>query len=227
MQCVILAAGLGKRMRPLTDDRPKPLVLVCGKPLLAHIIDALPPSVDEVILVVGYRGEMIRAVFGDAYGGRRLRYVTQQNPSGGTAEALFCARSYITGKFLVMYGDDIHGAEALAQVSVADHGMLAARSDTPERFGVLILNENGTLKAIIENPKDPPSNLVNIGGFVLTPEIFDFYPALSEKGEYFLTDSVTAYATKHPLRVVEQDAWIPIGRPEDVAKAEAILCPKD
>lgn len=214
-------------MRPLTDDRPKPLVLVCGKPLLAHIIDALPPVVDEVILVVGYRGEMIQEAFGDTYGGRRLRYVTQENPSGGTAEALFCTRPLITGKFLVMYGDDVHGARALAEVSAQEHGMLAAHSDTPERFGVLILNEDGTLKSIIENPKEPPSNLVNIGGFVLSPLIFDFFPPLSEKGEYFLTDSVTAYAAKYPLRIVRQDTWIPIGRPEDIPKGEAILCPKD
>ena len=60
MQCVILAAGLGKRMMPLTETCPKPLVEVCGKPLLTHIIDALPSSVDELVIVTGYKGAMIR-----------------------------------------------------------------------------------------------------------------------------------------------------------------------
>ena len=75
MQCVILAAGKGERMRPLTNDRPKPLVLVLGRPLLEHIIEALPAAIDEIILVVGYRGEQIQKHFGTEYGGRRVHYV--------------------------------------------------------------------------------------------------------------------------------------------------------
>ncbi len=65
MQCVILAAGKGTRLRPLTDNTPKPLVPVAGKPLIDHTIDALPSAIDELILVVGYLGDQLRAHFGN------------------------------------------------------------------------------------------------------------------------------------------------------------------
>lgn len=225
MQCVILAAGEGTRMRPMTNERPKPLIPICGKPLLAHIVGALPTVIDELILVVSYKADMIREVCGDTYLGKRVRYVTQENSKGGTADALWQARQLITGKFLVMYGDDIHGAPALAEVVLKDHGILSARADDPSKFGVLELNEDGTLRAIIEKPTHPSSNLVNIGGYVLTPEIFSYAAPLSSVGEYYLTDSVSAYATAYPVSVVVQDVWIPIGYPDDIEKAEAILCP--
>jgi UDP-N-acetylglucosamine diphosphorylase / glucose-1-phosphate thymidylyltransferase / UDP-N-acetylgalactosamine diphosphorylase / glucosamine-1-phosphate N-acetyltransferase / galactosamine-1-phosphate N-acetyltransferase len=226
MQCVILAAGEGTRMRPLTYERPKPLIPICGKPLLEHIVAALPASVDELIIVVSYKADMVREHCGSKFLGRSVSYVTQENPKGGTADALWAVKDLITGKFLVMYGDDIHGAKALAEVVGKAHGMLAARSDTPSKFGVLDLNADGTLQAIVEKPEHPPSNFVNIGGFVLTPDIFNFPAPLSAAGEYYLTDSITAYAAKYPVSVVEQEVWIPIGYPEDIEKAEAILCPK-
>jgi NDP-sugar pyrophosphorylase family protein len=77
MQCVILAAGKGTRLRPLTDDIPKPLVLVAGKSLLEHIVAALPSAVDELIIVHGYLGEQIKAHCGEFYFGRKVTYVEQ------------------------------------------------------------------------------------------------------------------------------------------------------
>jgi UDP-N-acetylglucosamine diphosphorylase / glucose-1-phosphate thymidylyltransferase / UDP-N-acetylgalactosamine diphosphorylase / glucosamine-1-phosphate N-acetyltransferase / galactosamine-1-phosphate N-acetyltransferase len=224
MQCVILAAGEGTRMRPLTETMPKPLIKVCGKPILEHIVDALPPEIDELVIVIGYKGEMIKEYCGTEYKGKKVTYAVQDNPKAGTADALLTARGLAKGKFLVMYADDIHGAESLAEVVKTEAGMLAARSETPEKFGVLVVNEDGTLKAIVEKPKVPPSNLVNIGGFMLTEEIFEIELHMSELGEYLLTDSVTEYALRHPVMVVEQTLWLPIGYPEHIAIAEAKLC---
>lgn len=224
MQCVLLAAGEGSRMRPLTLETPKPLLRVCGQPILWHIVHALPSLVDEIIIVIGYKGEMIQEYCGDTFLGRKVTYVEQANPKGGTADAVFQTRDLITEKFLIMYGDDIHGSRALQEVADLPHGMLAAYSHTPEKFGVLNTAEDGTLISIVEKPENPPSNLVNIGGFVVTPEIFAFKPGLSVHGEYLLTDSVTSYAEKYPLKVVVQDQWISIGYPEDISKAEGILC---
>jgi UDP-N-acetylglucosamine diphosphorylase / glucose-1-phosphate thymidylyltransferase / UDP-N-acetylgalactosamine diphosphorylase / glucosamine-1-phosphate N-acetyltransferase / galactosamine-1-phosphate N-acetyltransferase len=224
MQCIILAAGKGTRMRPLTDTIPKPLVPVCGKPLLEHIVDALPSSVDELIIVIGYKGEMIQAHCGTEFKGKRVQYVVQENPKAGTADAVMQTKGIAKGKFMVVYADDIHGATALKKIGEAPAGMLVARSDTPEKFGVVIQHDDGTLKAIIEKPEVPPSNLVNIGGFVLTDEIFEIETELSALGEYLLTDSVTEFAKRHPVFVVEQDTWIPVGCPEDIPMAEAVLC---
>lgn len=223
MQCVILAAGEGTRMRPLTLHTPKPLLKIKGIPLIEHIVTALPDEVDELVIVVGYRGDQIKAHCGSEYAGRPVVYVEQENPKGGTGDALFKAESVLHDTFLVMYGDDIHGARAIKEAVAHDHCFLVARSESPERFGVIERNSDGTLKGIIEKPEHPPTNLVNIGGFVLTPEIFEYKAPRSDSGEYYLTDNITAYAQKYPVTVIEQDLWIPIGRPEDIEAAEKIL----
>lgn len=75
MRAVILAAGEGKRMRPLTEKIPKPMLQVLGRPLLEHIFDSLPDAVDEVILGIGYLGGQIKAHFGSSFGGCKIRYV--------------------------------------------------------------------------------------------------------------------------------------------------------
>lgn len=226
MQCVILAAGAGTRMRHLTCDTPKPLVQVCGKTILDHIVEALPVEITEIILVTSYLEEQIRDHCGTSFHNRSVKYVSQQNPKGGTGDALLCAKDMVKGKFLFMYADDIHGAEALKEVVQEDHAMLAMRSDTPEQFGVVVINEDGTLKKIIEKPTKPPSNLVNIGGFVLRTDIFTCQATVSDSGEVYVTDMLTEYAQTYPVKVIEQKLWIPIGSPEQVAAAEELMCPK-
>lgn len=223
MQCVILCAGKGTRMRPLTDTCPKPLLRVAGRPILDHIIDALPDAIDEVILVVGYRKEQITEYCGDRHLGRTIRYCEQEDPAGGTGAALLCAKDMLTGKFLFMYGDDIHGKEVLERAVACDHAILSTRSEHPERYGVLVPHEGGTLKEIIEKPTVPPSDLINIGGFVLNTSIFEYEVPVSTSGELYVTDMLTEYAKDHPVRILEQDRWIPIGYPEDIGKAEKML----
>lgn len=223
MQCVILAAGEGTRLRPLTLEVPKSLVRVADVPIIEYIVRALPDAITELVIVVGYKGEMIREYCGSEFLGRSVTYVHQENPKGGTADALFCAQSVLHDTFLVMYGDDIHGSVALAKVVALPHAALAARSETPERFGVLECNPDGTLARILEKPEIPPSNLINIGGFVLTEDIFSYQVPQSVSGEYYLTDCITAYAGVHPVQVIEQDTWMPIGYLEDIEKAECTL----
>lgn len=213
-------------MYPLTEALPKPLIPICGKPLLEHIVVALPPSIDEIILVVHYKAEMIREYCGDLFLGKSIRYAYQDDPKAGTGNALMCAQSYVSpGTFLVMYGDDIHGARALAHAVTLPHAMLAAHAEHPERFGVVSLDERGFLKAIIEKPEHPLTSLVSIGGFVVTDEIFSFSPERSHLGEFLLVDMINEYTKRNPLMVVEQDVWIPVGYPDDIAKAERLLCP--
>ncbi|MEQ1790600.1 MAG: sugar phosphate nucleotidyltransferase [Rickettsiales bacterium] len=227
MQCVILAAGKGTRMRPLTEHVPKPLVKVCGKPLLQHIVEALPSEIDEIILVVNYLEDQIRAYCGEEFCGRKVKYVTQANPAGGTGDALRCAEPLLRGRFLFMYADDIHGAKTLKDVVSYPYAMLAAHSEEPQHFGVLELNDDMTLKSIHEKPEIPPSNLINIGGMVLDTDIFSYEAKPSASGEIYITDMVTAFAKDHPVVVLEQYVWIPVGKPEDIILAEECLCPID
>lgn len=228
MQCVIICAGKGTRMQPLTNERPKPLVEVCGITLLDHVVAAMPEVVDELVIVVGYKGDMIRTHCGESFHGRPVVYVEQENYAGGTGDALLCAREVIKpGRFLFMYADDIHGAQSLEEAVTHEYAILAAYAEEPQHFGVLVEDDAGCLTAILEKPKDPPSNKVNIGGMVLDEAIFTCHADTNNiEGELYVTDLVTEFAKTHPMKVVTQTMWIPVSRPEDIAKAEAKLCPK-
>ncbi len=222
MQCVILAAGKGTRLRPLTEAIPKPLVLVAGKPLLDHIVEALPSAVDELIIVHGYLGEQIKAYCGAEYFGRKVTYV-EQIEQKGTAPALWLCKELLHGRFLFMFADDIHGENDIARVTSYSRAILTMPTKTPERFGIVVRHPDGTLAEFVEKPQHPPSNLASTGVMVLDTHIFEFPITVARNGEYFLTDVVSEYAQKYPVAVVEESLWIPIGYPEDIEKAEAIL----
>ena len=222
MQCVILAAGKGTRLRPLTEKCPKPLVHVAGKPLLDHIIDALPSAVDELIIVIGYLGEQIKSYYGSEYQGKKVTYV-EQVEQNGTARALWLCKDLLKGRFLFMFADDIHGKHDIARATSYSRAMLTMTTDTPERFGIVVRNPDGTLAEMIEKPTHPPSNLASTGVMVLDTHVFEFEPQETVNGEYYLTEVIERYAQKYPIAVVEEQLWIPIGYPEDITRAEVLL----
>lgn len=223
MQAVILAAGEGTRMRPLTLTQPKPLVTVTGKPLLEYVMDALPQEIDEIIMVIGYKGDMLKERYGDAYKGRSIRYVHQWM-AAGTAHALSLARPLLTGRFLLLNADDIVGAEALKEAIAHPLSILVAPHAEPQKFGVITKREDGTMEEIVEKPEQPKSNLVSTGAMVLDERLFGYPAPRHEKtGEYFMTQPLAELAKEHPVMVVEQPLWIPVGYPEDIEKAEAML----
>lgn len=222
MQAVILAAGEGKRMLPLTLARPKPLIEVLGKPILAHIIDALPQEITDVILVVGYKQEMIKEYFGNSYNGLSLSYVTQEKPEG-TLKALELARPYLSGRFLLLNADDIHGTEALVEALMHPLALIVAPHSEPQKFGVVSRNEDGNLAGIVEKPEHPPTDLVSTGAMVLDERVFSYTVLPSPGGEYYLPLAVTELAKDAPIAVVVQKTWIPLGCPEDIAPAEERL----
>jgi UDP-N-acetylglucosamine diphosphorylase / glucose-1-phosphate thymidylyltransferase / UDP-N-acetylgalactosamine diphosphorylase / glucosamine-1-phosphate N-acetyltransferase / galactosamine-1-phosphate N-acetyltransferase len=222
MQAVILAAGKGTRMQPLTLERPKPLVEVAGKPLLAHIINSLPQEIDEVIVVVGYKGDMIVEYFGDMFEGRRLKYVRQDEPLG-TAHALDQARHLLHDSFLVMYGDDLIDGLSVANALKHKSCLLAYEHPEPQNFGVIVLKEDGTLKHIVEKPKVPPSNLVSAAGLVLHEGLFDYYEAQVEGKEYCIPDVLDRYVRDHPVHVERLAFWHPVNSIEQLNMAEEVL----
>jgi bifunctional UDP-N-acetylglucosamine pyrophosphorylase/glucosamine-1-phosphate N-acetyltransferase len=223
MQCVILAAGKGTRMRPLTETVPKPLVNVAGQTLLDHIVSALPSAVDELILVTGYLEEQIKDYCGDEFHGRKVRYVHQAEQKG-TAHALWLCKELLHGRFLFMFADDLHGANDIARATSYTRSMLTLTTNTPERFGIVVRHPDGTLAEMVEKPEHPPSNLASTGVMVLDEHIFEFDPFAKEtKGEYYLTDVLQDYAKQYPMAVVEQQLWIPVGYVEDIERAEKLL----
>lgn len=226
MQCVILAAGKGTRMRPLTDSTPKPLIKVCGRTILDHIVAALPDEITEIILVTNYLEDQIKAHCGEEFHGRKVSYVTQENPAGGTGAALLATKHLITGKFMVMNGDDIHGPTALKAAVSEPNALITVHSNTPQLFGVVEPNRDGTLNKIVEKPEEPQSNLVNTGGFVADITLLDCEPPVSVSGELYATDMLTMHAETNPVHIIEQTEWIPIGNPEQLQQAEVQLCPE-
>lgn len=222
MQCVILAAGKGTRLRPLTETTPKPLVHVAGKTLLDHIVEALPSSVDELIIVTGYLEDQIKAHCGESFHGKQVTYVHQAEQKG-TGHALWLCKEHIKGRFLFMFADDLHGVNDIARATSYTRSMLTLTTQTPERFGIVVRNPDGTLAEMVEKPEHPPSNLASTGVMVLDEHIFDFELKTEKNGEFYLTDVIAEYAREYPIAVVEQSVWIPIGYPEDVVAAEKLL----
>ncbi len=222
MQCVILAAGKGTRLRPLTDNCPKPLVKVSNKPLIDHIVEALPTAVDELIIVVGYLGDMIKEHCGNEFHGRKVTYVVQEEQNG-TARALWLCKDMLKGRFLFLFADDIHGKGDLSRATSYVRSILVAAVDHPEKFGIVVRNPDGTLGLMIEKPEHAPSNCASTGAMVLDDHIFEFEPETPVKGEYYLTEVIERYSKQYPIAVVEEELWIPIGYPEDITRAETLL----
>lgn len=223
MRAIIFAAGEGKRMRPLTENVPKPMLPLLGKPLLEHLLESLPKEIDEVVLVVGYRAEKIREYFGERFGRFHIRYVYQEKPLG-TAHALTLARKHLSkGRFLSLYADDLHGREDFEHLLEHPLSVLVKKVKNPERFGVVALGKKGAVVSITEKPSQPESDLVVTGPAVLDERIFDYEPMRHDTGEYFLSEAIGMMVREHPVKAVEQVLWIPIGYPEDLARAEALL----
>jgi UDP-N-acetylglucosamine diphosphorylase / glucose-1-phosphate thymidylyltransferase / UDP-N-acetylgalactosamine diphosphorylase / glucosamine-1-phosphate N-acetyltransferase / galactosamine-1-phosphate N-acetyltransferase len=222
MQCVILAAGKGTRLRPLTDNLPKPLVQVGGKTLLDHIVEAIPSAVDELIIVTGYLGHMIEEYCGEVFHGRKVTYVTQKEQNG-TAKALWLCKDLVKGRFLFLFADDIHGKDDLARATSFTRSLLVASVANPEKFGIVVRNPDGTLGLMIEKPEHAPSNCASTGAMVLDEHIFEFEPQTKVKEEFYLTEVIERYAQKYPIAIVEQSTWIPIANIDDVEKANALL----
>lgn len=222
MQCVILAAGKGVRMQPLTHNTPKPLISVLGKPLIEHITEALPSSIESIVVITGYLGDQIQERYPDTLSGRPITYIDQKQPTG-TGDALCLAKGILSDTFLVMLGDDIHGKDALERAVQHKHCLVAATSKYPERFGVIEMTEENILTKIVEKPAHPTSNLVSTGAMVLTQDIFNHTKPHTSDIEYGIPDMLESYSPRHAVYVEIQDTWIPVGYPEDVARAESIL----
>lgn len=226
MRCIILAAGEGVRMRPLTLATPKPMIKVCGRPLLEHIIDALPAEVDELILVVGYLREQIRDYFGDSFKRFKINYIVQENKLGTYNALKLCEHLLrLEERFLLIYADDLHDPIALSLCAKSDGPSLVVdESKNPSRFGVVELADDESITSIEEKPENPKTNLVLTGAQLLTREVLSFPARQHPNGEYYLTDSIAQMIEAgRKIYAVKTNFWLPIGYPEDIKKAEGSL----
>ena len=194
MKAVILAAGEGTRMRPLTRRCPKVMLPIGNKPLLQHVIERVKDAgVDHFILVIGYQGDTIIEHFGEGERfGVKIDYVIQQERLG-TAHAIGTARSLIDERFLVLNGDVMVTTAQVRTLLERDEVavMAALEVDDPSQFGVLEV-DGGLVVKLHEKPDKPPTNLANAGIYVFEPEVFggiDKTP-LSIRDEYEITRTI-------------------------------------
>jgi UDP-N-acetylglucosamine diphosphorylase/glucosamine-1-phosphate N-acetyltransferase len=233
MKTVILAAGEGVRLQPITSTRPKHLIKVGGKSILEHCLDAVKTSgTEEALIVVHYMGDVIRQYFGDGKKfGLKIEYV-EQKAVLGTGNAVSLVEPYVKDDFLLVYGDLLFSAEAVKNV-VELHAkekpaatMAVVPVENPEDYGIVELENEKNVKRIVEKPnrKEAPSNLANAGVYIFSTEIFEKIKgsSASARGEWEITDAVSQLAKekKTVLAVkISKDDWIDTGRPWDLFEA--------
>jgi bifunctional UDP-N-acetylglucosamine pyrophosphorylase/glucosamine-1-phosphate N-acetyltransferase len=227
MYGVVLAAGQGTRMRPLTDRRPKPLLPAAGRPLLEHVFDACLDVVDEFVVVIGYRGTDVVDRLGDHYRGTPISYVEQESPRG-TAHAIEQARSVVDDRFVVLNGDVVVDPELTCSLAAADgHAIATTRVSDPRSYGVASVDTDGSLASIVEKPEEPPTELANVGCYAFDPEVFDYIDRTGEstRGEYEITETLELLlADERDVSVVEYDGrWLDVGRPWELLRANELL----
>lgn len=223
MKAIVLAAGEGNRMRPLTEHIPKPMLTVLGKPLLEYILESLPDAITEYIIVVGYKREVLQDYFGIVYKGKSITYVIQEKKTG-TADALKLCRHLLTDdeRFLLTYADDIYDAESIARCLNHQYSLLVVETTEPERYGVVTLNTDGSVFDIEEKPTRPKSNLIAPGIYILDTRVFDYEPS-ALNGEYYFTTMLDQFIKKRKVFAEKAVFWATIGYPHDLEKAEEAL----
>ncbi|HEV3440541.1 MAG TPA: nucleotidyltransferase family protein, partial [Gemmata sp.] len=197
MDAIILAAGRGTRLQPHTNTIPKPLLQVQGRPILDWIIGALPP-IDRLVVVVNYLAEQIEHYLQNQTHIRNWVTVRQAVPRG-TGDALMSCKSAVSAmeRVMVLNGDDLIGRADLAKLAQVPMGILAHPVQTPESFGVIFRNPDGTMKEVVEKPKGLPApQLANIGGYMFPGDVFNLTLPLSPRNEYEITDAVSQLAAR-------------------------------
>jgi bifunctional UDP-N-acetylglucosamine pyrophosphorylase/glucosamine-1-phosphate N-acetyltransferase len=214
MQTVILAAGEGTRMRPLTETVPKPMLPVADRPLCAHTADAaVEAGASELLFVVGYEAEAVREYFGDEYRGTPVEYAVQEEQLG-TAHAVDSAGDYLDGDFVVLNGDDLYDGAAVEALFESCPAVGAYEVEDPRPYGVFSLDD-GVVTDVVEKPDDPPSDRVNVGLYHFPEEAIGWLSEveMSERGEYEITDVVERLVAERTVRAVPVERWLGVGRP--------------
>lgn len=238
LKAIILSAGEGSRMRPLTLTKPKTMLPVAGKPIIQYNIESLRDNgITDILLIVRYKEEMVRNYFGDGSDfGVNIFYKTQKDFLG-TANAISYGEDFIDDSIIVLNGDIILDDEIIHEIIkkynylTPDTLMLLTEVEDPSAFGVVEI-ENGNIKNIVEKPKreEAPSNLVNAGIYIFNKDIFDKIrkTEISERGEYEITDSVSLQIKDNKTVIGHKTSkdWIDVGRPWELIEVNEDLIGK-
>jgi len=223
VKAVILAAGEGSRMRPLTYNRLKVMLPIANKPILEHlIIEAIEAGINKFIFVVGYHDEQIRKYFGRGKKwGIEIEYVTQRKRMG-TADAIKNVKPLVDGKFLVINGDVIVSGEDIARMIANNDNTIGIKEvGIVNGLGVVELDGN-QLKNIYEKIDKPPSNMANTGMYLFNKDIFDFIDRTpkSIRGEHEITGTMQLMLEQgQSINCQRIDYWLECSYPWDLLAA--------
>lgn len=223
MQAAILAAGKSTRTYPLTIARPKPLLKAANKTLLEHNLDNLNGIVDEVIVIVGYKKNMIKRRIGSRHKNLKIKYAWQKKQLG-TGHAVSLLEPYIKDRFILLMGDDIYSGEDIRRCIKNKYSILTAKTKNPENFGVVI-EKNGMLADFAEKPEKFISDIISAAMYSLDRRIFYHLKKIktSKRNEIELPDAIKLLAKEEKIHCVRAKQWLPVGFPEDLLKADKVL----
>ena len=219
MKAVVLAAGEGTRIRPLSTALPKPMLPVADRPLVAHTVDAaIDAGAAEVVLVVGYEADAVRGYFGERYREIPVSYAVQEEQAG-TAHAVNVARKHLEGPFVVLNGDNLYDPDAIARLFDACPAICAIEVDDPSNYGVLSTTD-GAVTDIVEKPAEPPTNLANAGAYAFPAEAREWLAVPpSERGEHEITDVLAEVIERYTVTPITLERWLDVGRPWELLEA--------
>ncbi|MBI3694460.1 MAG: NTP transferase domain-containing protein [Acidobacteria bacterium] len=226
-KAVILAAGRGTRMQGLTEEVPKPMLLIRGRPLLGHLVENLRTAgLDQILVVTGYRAGQVEAYFA----GQAGVVFRRQEVRDGTARAALLAQDFVgADSFLLTYGDILVSPEAYQGIAakLADcEAVLAVKYvDDPWRGAAVYVEGERVTRIIEKPPRGASTTHWNSAGFyAFRPSIFEHLAAapLSPRGEYEITDGIRLLlASEAPVGYYAIPGWWrDVGRPEDLEAAE-------
>jgi len=226
MKAVILAGGKGTRMLPLTENRPKPLIHIAGKPFLYHLINNIKSAgIKEIGIVVSYKKEKVEEFLKEFDIKAEL---IEQKEQVGTGDALKYAENFTEKEnFIVLMADNLYSKKDIKSIMIDDNLNYVAgmTHEHPENYGVLV-EKNGFLDRIVEKPKTFISNLINTALYKFTPEVFQALSKISksERGEFEVTDAITILSEKKKVKVISiSDYWFDFGYPWDALKINQFL----
>src|SRR3989344_805730 len=225
MKAIILAAGKGTRLLPLTEKIPKPLIEIAGIPVIDRIFQSLPNDIDEVIIIVEHLKEKIVNHVGDVFFNRKIKFV-DQGEKKGTFGALLSARHLISEneKFLVLNGDDLHDKEELNQYLKYPRSLGVQYMNMPNYYSVR-LGTNNLVDGFSPQTEEEKNGqvLVATGVYVIDSNIFKHPGIVVYGGEYGLPQTILAQKDIYSIIGVITEKWIPINSFIDIEKAEKIL----
>ncbi|WP_436901560.1 bifunctional sugar-1-phosphate nucleotidylyltransferase/acetyltransferase [Halovenus halobia] len=220
---VVLAAGKGTRLQPLTQNRPKPMLPAANRPILEHVLDALVDAgIERIVLVVGYRRERVQSYVGPSYRDTPVEYVVQDKQLG-SGHALLQAESEITEPMLVVNGDRLIEPAAIEAVETAfadsdrPAAMAVIERDEASRYGVVSL-DGDEVAELVEKPETQGHGLINAGIYAFEESIFDEISATTrQSGELALTDTIQRLVERRDVTGVPIDGlWVDATYPWDL-----------